>query len=264
MTDPAAEIKAVVTGLAKARGIGPHLTEDEIAAYHAGTLPPDQEARAQDHLLACPACTDLLLGLEELAGEGEAVPSGEVAAAWQQMRALLPLPAKEPAAVLPAPLPFPAARRAEAPRWFGALAATLLVAVVGLSLYAASLRRTVNELGRPQTNVPIGDLFPEPLRGDKDKIETLTLTLAPDVRVFLLVINPTVPRMFPRYEMEIARTGGAVVWRGNLTRNDLGSFSLVLPRALVGEGEYQLHLWGEAEKRREVLGEYGLRIVAPR
>ncbi|HSS49136.1 MAG TPA: zf-HC2 domain-containing protein [Thermoanaerobaculia bacterium] len=260
MSDPAAQIKAVVAGLVEARGAAPHLTEDEIAAYHAGTLPPDQETRVQDHLLACPACTDLLLGLEELAGEGEPVPPGEVAAAWQQMRALLPLPAKEPAPALPAPLPFPAARRTAVPRWFGALAASLLLAVVGLTVNNVSLRQTVRELSSPQTDAPVVDLFPGPLRGGRDKVETLTL--APDVRVFLLVINPTDSRPFPRYEMEIARAGGAAVWRGKVTRNDLGSFSLVLPRALVGEGEYQLHLWGDTGRGREALGEYGLRIVA--
>lgn len=259
MTDPAAEIKAVVAEIATARGAGSHLTEDEIAAYHAGTLPPDQEARAQDHLLACPTCTDLLLGLEELSGEGDPVAPGEVAAAWQQMRALLPLPAKEPAAVLPAPLPFPTARRTAVPAWFGALAASLLVAVVGLSLYTASLRRTVNELSSPQANAPIVDLFPEPLRGGKDEMATL----ATDARVFLLVLNPTDSRPFPRYELEIARTGGAIVWHGDLTRNDVGSFTLSLPRSVVSPGEYRLHLWGDGAAGREVLGEYGLRIAAP-
>jgi hypothetical protein len=259
MTDPAAEIKAVVAGLAAARGTGPHLTEDEIAAYHAGLLAPDQEARAQDHLLACPACTDLLLGLEELAGEGEPVPPGEVAAAWQQMRTLLPLPAKEPAPPLPAPLPFPTARRTAVPQWFGALAASLLVAVVGLSFYAASLRRTVNELSSPQPDAPVVDLFPEPLRGGKDEVPTTT----PDARVFLLVLNPTDSRTFPRYELEIARSGGAVVWHGDLRRNDVGSFTLSLPRGVVSEGDYRLHLWGDGAAGRVVLGEYGLRIAAP-
>ncbi|HEY2292011.1 MAG TPA: anti-sigma factor [Thermoanaerobaculia bacterium] len=257
MSDPATELRAAAATLAARGDAGPHLSEDDVAAYRAGSLPPDREARAQAHLLACRECTDLLLGLEELAGEGEPVPPAELAAAWQRMRARLPRPAQP----VPAPLPFPTARRRAAPPvWLGALAASLLVAVVGLSLYVASLRRTVSELNRPQTNAPVVDLFPEPLRGGRDKVETLTL--APDVRVFLLVLNPTDSRTFPRYELEVARAGGGVVWRGDLTRNDLGSFSLVLPRSLMGEGEHRLHLWGVGPQGREPLGEYELTVVA--
>ncbi len=264
-TGPAADFKAVVAGLATGGGIGPHLTQDEIAAYHAGTLPPDEEARVQAHLVSCPECTDLLLGREALAGEGDPVPPREMEAAWQRMRAHLPQVNTAPAPKNPpppAPLPFPTVRRTAVPRWFGALAASLLVAVVGLLLYAVSLRRTVNELSQPQVDAPIVDLFPEPLRDATDKRETLKL--APDVRVYFLVLNPTDSRTFPRYELEIARTGGAAVWRGKLTRNNLGSFTLSLPRRLVGEGTYQLHLWGDGERGREVLGEYELSITASR
>ncbi|HEX4964690.1 MAG TPA: zf-HC2 domain-containing protein [Thermoanaerobaculia bacterium] len=258
MTDPAAQLKSAMAGLAASLPRGPHLTEDEIAAYHAGTLPAAEAAWAQDHLLACAECTDLLLGLDDLAGEGEPVPAGEVAAAWQQMRALLP--AAEPAAVLPAPLPFPPPRRAaKPPVWLGALAASLLVAVVGLSLYTASLRRMVSELSQPQST-ELNELSPDSYRGGEEK--ALKVELAPGDRSFLLVLHATDSQTFSSYELEIARTGGAVVWHGDLRRDKLGPFILILPRSLVGEGEYFLRLWGERGKGREILGEYGLKVVA--
>jgi hypothetical protein len=257
MTDPAMELKSAAAELAAGRGTGPHLTEDEIAAYHAGTLSAAEEARAQDHLLTCPVCTDLLLGREELAGEGEPVPAGEVAVAWQQMRALLPFSATsavEPAAVLPTPLPFPTPRRTAVPPWFGALAASLLVTVVVLASYAVSLHR---ERNRPQS-VPLFELSSDPLRGGE---KTLEVELAPGERSFVLLLRTTDPRKFPRYELEIARSGGAVVWRGDLRRNELGPFILTLPRSLMGGGEYRLRLWGQGGNGREVLGEYVVRIA---
>lgn len=260
MTDPASELRAAVAGLVAGGDSGPHLTEDEIAAYHAGTLPADAAERAQDHLLACRECTDLLLGRAELADEGEPVPSAELGAAWQRMQSRLPPAAPQPLAS-PAPLPFPRRRR-QAPVWLGALAASLLVAVVGLSAWVASLRRTVDELSRPQVDTPVVDLFPSPLRGSREEVPVAPL--APDARSFLLVLNPQDQRVFPRYEVVITRAGGGAVWQGKLRRDEqLGSFRLLLPRALMAAGSYEIRLWGVGTAGRAPLGEYGLKVVTP-
>jgi Putative zinc-finger len=239
-----------------------HPTADELAAYHAGELPPAEEDAIQEHLLGCRECTDLLLALDELhrPEEGEPVPAGELDAVWEGLQARLPPREEIPA---PAPLPFasPASPRppSSSPRWLQALAASLAVGVIGLSFWALSLRRTVDELSRPQLNAPVEDLFPGPVRGGtaaQDVVE-----IAPGTRFFTLVLPPAREGSFEDYEVEIARAGGPAVWRGRgLRENRYGSFSLTLSRRLVGEGEYRIRLFGIGAGGREEVGTYSLRV----
>lgn len=233
-----------------------HATEDEIAAYHAGTLPPEEEARLQDHLLDCAECTDLLLGLDELTREdGESAPAAEVRSAWEELRSRLP--ATEPAS--PAPLPFPARRSAQ-PVWLPALAAALLAAVVGLGVWNVSLRQAVDEVSRPEANAQIVELFPSPLRGGTTAGEP---ALKPEGRLVTLVLHSQDPRIFAGYEVEMAGASGTVIWtESGLRRQEPGYFSLTLPRRLLEPGG-SLRLWGLEGGKREPLGEYGLRTAAP-
>jgi Putative zinc-finger len=232
-----------------------HATEDEIAAYHAGTLPPDEEARVQDHLLECSECTELLLGLDEFAQENdEPAPPEEVRAAWEELRARLPSSAPD----LPAPLPYP--RRRAQPVWLLALAATLAAAVVGLGVWNVSLRNQRDELSRPEVNPQIVELSPSPLRGGGAAGEP---ALKPEGRQVTLVLHSDDPRRFADYEVELTGADGTVIWKEKgLRRQELGYFSLILPRRLLESGD-RLRLWGIEGERREPLGEYSLGASAP-
>jgi hypothetical protein len=251
------ELKAALAGLA-ARG-GSHPSDDEIAAYHAGTLPPADIARVQDHLVGCPECTTLLLGLNDLAQESEPAPPEEIAAAWEGLKKRLP--SREPAAKAK-PLAPPAIRRrpgAAPPPWLTSLAAALLVAVVGLPSWVVSLRRTVDDLAAPQVNAPLADAFAGPLRGDQ---EETVVELAPQDRRFNLALHSKDLRTFGDYEAEIVRADGGLVWRGRgLRRNEIGSFVLSLSRRLMPPGQYHARLWGIDGQKRELVGEYDLRVV---
>lgn len=234
-----------------------HATEDKIAAYHAGTLPPEEEARVQDHLLECADCTDLLLGLEELTLEDdEPAPPEEVRAAWEELRSRLPAAA---APAPPVPLPFPARRSAQ-PVWLPALAATLAAAVVGLGVWSVSQQSKLNELSRPEVNVQVVHLFLDPLRSGGTADEPV---LKPEGRLVTLVLHCDDPRTFTDYELEMADAGGTVIWteRG-LRRQGPDSFSLTLPRRLLAtDGHFRLQ--GIEEGRREFLGEYSLATSVP-
>jgi hypothetical protein len=238
----------------------PHPTADELAAYHAGELPPDREDRIQEHLLGCRECRDLLLALDELhrPEEGEPVPAGELDAVWEGLRAKLPRGEETPV-----PLPFTPSRSSRpavsSPRWLQALAASLALGVIGLSFWAASLHRTVDELSQPQLNAPVEDLFPSPVRGGPPSPGVVEI--APETRFFTLVLTPTQERGFREYEIEIVRGDGSVVWSGRgLRRNRYGSFSLTLSRRLTGEGEYRIRLFGIGGAEREGVGTYLLRV----
>jgi hypothetical protein len=245
---------------------GDHATADELAAYHAGELPPAEEARVQDHLLRCEECTELLLDLDALQndpgfGSERPAPAAEIDAVWSHIRAQEPPRSAVPSTAPPAlQTPRELPRRAGGTRWLQALAAALLVAVAGLSVWVVQLRSALDGLSQPQVNAPVTDLTPGGPRNSEGG--PVTLRLPPGVRVFTLVLNPSSPREYEAYGVTIERADGGAVWSGDgLEKNAFGSFSVAVPRSLVPDSAYRIRLWGQERGHREPLGEYSL-IVA--
>lgn len=243
-----------------------HLDPDELAAYHAGELPPEAESRVQDHLVACRECAGLLLDLDGLGdpgfGRDEALPAGAADAIWEGVRERL---GREEAQVIPL-----AARPAReipprSPRWLQALAASLLVAALGLSFWAASLYRTVEELSRPQGNAPVLDLRSLTARGEGDPPPAVEVPA--DARLFTVILHPPRQTLQDEYRVEIARAGGGTVWsEGGLRPNPFGSLSLILARRDLGSGEFRIRLFGagpESTVQKEPLAEYALFVEPP-
>lgn len=241
-----------------------HPSLDEIAAYHAGTLAPSEEAMLQDHLVACARCTALLLERDELAREIEASAAaatpGEDAEAWEALRALLPQPRPEAPAVVPLRTAVPSPRPARRPpRWLPAIAASLLVATLGLTAWNVSLNRRLKEMSQPEVNAIVHGLSEGPLRGTN---ETAVLELPHGTRVYTLDLRAS--SLPPgNWHAEITRTDGTVEWRGEgLQPNAFRSFTLTLPRSLVGEGEHVIRLRGTGPDGQPLQAEYHLKIVA--
>lgn len=260
MSDPDQDLRAVLAALAEEQGDG-HLSPDELVAYEARELGPADEERVQDHLAACPDCLALLRDLDLFRGEDEEErPSEiEVAAVWQGVRAR-----SAPAETVPAvPLRPPRAReRSRNPVWMRALAASLAVAVVGLSVWVASLRRTVDDLAHPQLNVPVLDLYAAPARGEK--APQAEVRLPPGTGAFTLVLNPDSTLRQTEYAVAIVRGDGTPVWSGRgLRKNAFDTFSLTLSARLFAPGEYRIRLFGLDGPRREPAGEYAFRVHRP-
>jgi Putative zinc-finger len=255
MNGPDRELRAAVEAVALGRASGSHLDPEEIAAYHAGELPPEEERRVQDHLVACRECADLLLDLEGLGdpsfGADADLPPNAAEAVWAGVREQIRR--DEPAKVLPM-----TTRRVNPPRMWQALAATLLIATAGLSVYVVSLRRTVDELSRPQLNAPVLDLYPEGRVGRG--AATGAPEVPPEARLFTVILSPADRGSWADYEAEISNAEG-VVWRARgLRRNAFGSFSLTLSRRALSTGEHRIRLFGLAGEERELIGEYVLQI----
>lgn len=265
MNDQEPEVRQAVEEWIAGAGVagwedGGHPDAETLAAYHARELPAAAEQRLQDHLLLCRECAGLLLDLERLDdpdfGHEIEVPEGTGKALWDGLRQEI---RKEPAPNVV--IPFPSRRTLAPPPWMSALAAALLVAVVGLSVWVVSLRRTVGELSKPEINAPVLDLVPRGI-GEREGGPAPAAVVPSGSRSFTLILSPGRRGDFQDYEAEIARAGGEVIWRGRgLRPNDYGSFSLTLSRHALGPGEHRLRLFGIRSGRREVLGEYALRIA---
>ncbi|HEY4596160.1 MAG TPA: zf-HC2 domain-containing protein, partial [Thermoanaerobaculia bacterium] len=241
---------------------GEHPDAETLVAYHARELPAAAEQRLQDHLLLCRECAGLLLDLERLDDPGFGseieIPEGTGEALWNGLRQEI---RKEPAPAVAAVIPFPSRRTLSPPPWMSALAAALLVAVIGLSAWVASLRRTVEGLSRPEVNAAVLDLVPGGV-GQREGGSAPAAVVPSGSRLFTLILSPGQGGDFQDYAAEIGRPGGAVAWRGRgLRPNAYGSFSLTLSRRAFAAGEHRLHLFGIRNGGREVLGEYAFQIA---
>ena len=123
-----------------------HLELEELVAYHCGQRSAADEQRIQDHLVLCESCTEMLLDLAAFPDleckESQELSTGELSARWALISKELKFPAEAPdttrkkegwrlwniPVLLPAYMPY-------------AIAATLLVAAVGLFVWVAQLRR---------------------------------------------------------------------------------------------------------------------------
>jgi hypothetical protein len=69
-----------------------HPEPDKLAAYHAGSLSPNEDLEIQQHLLLCPECPDLLLDLEDLFEPRHRdldLSDTWISGAWRDLRAKL-------------------------------------------------------------------------------------------------------------------------------------------------------------------------------
>lgn len=214
-----------------------HPTPDQWIAYHRGELPAAEEERLQEHLVRCRDCFDLAEGAAAFAepdgepGRGEDV---ETAAVWRLLR-----PQLDPA---PHPPPRNVREISESPRrqpGLGmrfppyALAASLLVAVVGLTAWNLQLRSAVDALRAPRPNVPLFQIS----GGERPAGEDLTVTAGPRVLVF----HPAEELPVYRLVIRDAATGRELSSHELRPDEDL-ALTLDLPEGLR-PGTYRLELW---------------------
>jgi len=137
MDEERIDLKAAIRDLAaeEARDAGPHVGSKRLIAYREGTLPAAEREAVQEHLSLCARCTGLLLELrdfEAAAVREDAGPESLRQDAWESLAQRLP--SKTPV-VRPLALPEPPRRHLS--RFVIAAAAALLLAILGLTLWAA-------------------------------------------------------------------------------------------------------------------------------
>ncbi len=120
-----------------------HAGTKRLIAYREGTLSEAEREALQEHLSLCPRCTGLLRDLRafESASAGAVEPGPEPLRqeAWEALVRRLPRETRMPPAVRPvATLPV---RRQPVASWVYAVAAALLLAAIGFSIWSAVVIR---------------------------------------------------------------------------------------------------------------------------
>jgi hypothetical protein len=136
------DLKAVLRELAAedSADVGPHVGLKRLTAYRQGTLPAGERDALQEHLSLCSRCTSLFRELREFeTASTETAPSGLQPLqeeAWAALVRHLPRLASKPPTIRPIAGGRRAPKARRAPRFLYAAAASVALAVAGLSLWA--------------------------------------------------------------------------------------------------------------------------------
>lgn len=235
-TDRDALIAALAEQARSGAPAGPDPEPEELLDYLAGLLAPEDEERIARRLVADPAAARALLDLAELEAAREAAGEGPAelpaVAGWRDFQARL-------SDSTPPPRRFPV--------WFSAIAASLLVATLGLGSWVWRLQ---GELHRPVANLASLELPP----GSRAASEPVAVV--PPGDPLRLVLAPA--ERCPSYaaEVEGPRSGDRQTIEG-LKRDDFGRLTLQL---WPEPGSYGLRLLG-CEPQRRVLEEHRFRVT---
>ena len=250
-------LNAGIRGLAAEarRALASHPSPDELLDYHAGDLSAAERERIQDHLALCPECARAVLDLAAFPGveparEEDRLATAEVDAEWRRFQRAAGVPAM--------PRRAPAA---SSPRLAYALAAVLLLAVVGLSLWIGRLRSEVGALSGPKVNVLVADLAPREQAVERSAAGEETVRVPPWTDRLLVILDLAEAPADPEYRVEIAALGGREIWsRRGLRPSEDGNFTLEVPRRLLSPGRYVIRLYGLRGNAWTRAAEYGVRI----
>ena len=254
-----------------------------VELYHQGALPPDEEARFEEHFVDCGECMEQLelarglqRGLKSVAAEDAA--RAVVAAglfAWLARRGRLAQWGMALAALLLAALPalwLLAGSRSERREWSARLEAQRRTgAELERRLGESEARRRIAEiaaakppepvhgLAGPLTNTPVFLLAA--LRGEDAKPAVIDLARAGDA--LALAVDVGADLRFATYRATITRTGGGKLFeQGGLKPNALEALMVTFPSTFFAPGEYRLRVEGvKPDGSAAEVGGYGFRVV---
>ena len=262
-----------------------------VERYHQGSLPPDEEARFEEHFAGCPECTEQLELARGFQRGLKAMVAEDVARATVAQ------------AVVQAGLFSWLARRGRIAQW--GLAVVLLVLAVLPVLWfrreSTSLRQTVaalQERGNSQernaadlqkrladSEAHRHDLesklaqakppeSPHPLaaaanltvalltavRGPGEPPATIDLGKSGDL--VALAVDPGADARFGTYRVTLAKAGATVFRQAGLKANALEAVMITFPSSFFAPGEYRLRLEGvKADGSAAEIGGYPFRVV---
>jgi hypothetical protein len=263
-----------------------------VELYHQGALPPDEEARFEEHFVYCGECMEQLelarglqRGIRAMAAEDAAravVAAGLFAwlarrgrlAQWGMALAALLLAAGLPALwlraggqterrELSARLEAQRSAGSELERRLGESEARRRTAELAAAKPPEPPRSLpsslVKPLIKPLVNTPVFLL--SALRGDDAKPAVIDLSKAGDA--LALAVDVGADLRFATYRATITKAdGGEVFAQGGLKPNALEALMITFPSAFFAPGEYRLRVEGvEPDGSAAEVGGYPFRVV---
>ncbi len=234
------------------RSLGAHPKIEELAAYHAGELEPQADARVREHIAVCRECSDLLLDLINFAdltppsGEPD-LTDDEMAQDWQALRARMGEAEKEkpmrPAEVVPirqaaaAPAPNPGRTYS---LWLP-LAASLL-AVLGFSFGLFQYQRAERsdqklKEGQGPSVPQVFDVNLGDTRGGTEPESEQPIRMSSKRGGVVLLYSGGAE--VQEYQIEILQ-GDRVLWNTTVSGGD--EVPVVIPAGYLDPGRYTLRL----------------------
>lgn len=252
MTDDDKDLDELFAPLREtARDPAGHPTPEELEAYHAKELSPEDEERICEHLVACRECADLVLDLQALSVAASKPDTGvadfEQAAAWRDLREKLPFRPE----TVEEPVKAEPRRRRAASLWsVRGIAAVLAVAVAsGVLMYRLWEPAEIQEVSL--------DSIGSTRSGEPDASETVRLP----ARLFL---KPHSDSTYSEYRAEILnRAGDEIEIVPGLRRDSHFDVPLDLEQGCLEPGDYVIRLLGgrDGGQEEELIGEYRIRIL---
>lgn len=235
-----------------------HPSLDEVIAYHEGNLAEAEASRLQDHLLACPECTNRLLDLEAFAAVEPPAPGQPADFEVESFKRML-------------------RQRNRQDRWrtFATVAASLLVASLAVSTWQAIGPSSTADAITPGSGdeapaaAPAAPAVFSQVRildvglGASRSIGSAAPVVAaqPKESLVLLVIHPmTQERQLPRYWVELSSPEQVIVFGGFLEIDSAHTLNLGLPAGLLGPGRYEARLYGPDGERRELIESHAFEV----
>lgn len=251
---------------AKQRELEGHPTPGDLAAYHAGRLTDPRKRQVQDHLAVCEDCAvlyDSLIEFEQFQPEPDASGADPSDAAWLRMRERL---REEEAAESPAPEEEPRTavqplQRRRVPVWqrpvvAWAVAAGLMLCVVGLGLRVGSLQEENRRLTTPPPSSPLVELYAGTQRSaDNDMPE------ATGSNPFIIFYLSDLETAEPEYEGEVVSvsSGKPIIPRVLLTLDDAAVHFNLTQRSLP-PGDYVVRLYS-LRQGKPLVAEAGFKLL---
>lgn len=224
-----------------------HPTPEELAAYHANELSPEEDERIQEHLVACRDCSNLVLGLQAFLDAADQEPSNVTDLAQVAARAALREKVLVQPVAIQAPVRIEPRRRHPALRSALGIAALLAITVSGVLMY----RSWSPDIPQAETEVTTLDPLGSFRSGGPDA------DTVPRSREIVLRVDG---RSYPEYRAEIRKEGQAVRTLSGLREDEPLNVPLGAPGSSLEPGTYEIVLFGLQGDRREEAGTYRVRF----
>jgi hypothetical protein len=209
-----------------------HPTPEELSAYQAGELTPEQSDAIQEHLAGCELCTEVLLDLHrflDLPPEDrprEGVVDLQTETEWRALRAKLPLGGQR--------------------RSIGSFAAVAAILLAAIGFFVLSRGGSP----RYQTLDPYNGY-----RGS-NKVQTVYLPV-------ILRLKPVSDQSFPQYQANLqTRARTRIQNFPGLEQTSSYDIEIPLNKRDLDPGEYTIDLFGIRNGTSTLVGTYVFKVIA--